>query len=78
VPIAPEVFPGSTSDVSLKARFPIGRVNVVPDRRTVSKENPKVEEVPTRRRLKGIGRPARRFPGGGPAVGTPAPQPLKC
>jgi len=47
VPIAHEVFPGSTSDVrsfaqvisSLKARFPIGRVIVVSDRGTVSQEN---------------------------------------
>ncbi|RLB01786.1 MAG: hypothetical protein DRG83_09565, partial [Deltaproteobacteria bacterium] len=47
VPIAHEVFPGSTSDVrsfaraisSLKARFPIGRVIVVSDRGTVSEEN---------------------------------------
>ena len=47
VPIAHEVFPGSTSDVksfaqvisSLVARFPIGRVIVVSDRGTMSEEN---------------------------------------
>jgi len=47
MPIAHEVFPGSTADVksfakvisSLKVRFPIGRVIVVSDRGTVSEEN---------------------------------------
>ena len=47
MPIAHEVFPGSTSDIrsfarvitSLKGRFPIGRVIVVSDRGTVSEEN---------------------------------------
>jgi transposase len=47
VPIAHEVFPGSTADVrsfaraitSLRERFPIGRVIVVSDRGTVLEEN---------------------------------------
>ena len=47
VPIAHEVFPGSTSDIrsfagvisSLRERFPIGRVIVVADRGTVSRGN---------------------------------------
>jgi hypothetical protein len=50
VPIAHEVFPGSTADVrsfarvitSLKGRFPIGRVIVVSDRGTVSEGNLKL------------------------------------
>jgi len=47
MPIAHEVFPGSTSDIrsfaqvvtALKERFPIGRVILVSDRGTVSEEN---------------------------------------